>query len=424
MLKRFIPENLYSFYFMVGGSLVFYIIGYSLSFIGSILVTRHLGPEGRGLVTSITAFISIGAVFAQVGMTHVNKLIAAEKKEAVGTLFLINIVICFAASVIIIPLIYWFGRTPDLGGENTALFISGLAFIPLFAISGACGDILIGMHWNKQYNSLFLAEKAVYAALIIVLVAAGFMTPATALGLVYLSQILRIALFCFFLRGHLSPAKWREIKLLKLDKNFLLANYLSSICFTFSGSILPILLNRFSNLEEVGYFAVAQIITNMLMILPTLYSSFAINRLVYERKKPGYIKTKFVLITSIMAFMTLLALVFYFAGNWLIPLLFGQPFLFAAPCLKHMLPGIIFLAGYQIVNATLIAERRNKNLLFLSIIYALSPALLPLLLFPLNAVRIADVYSLTCFITFMAAVFLHKDFFWNKVYSGRKLFRK
>ncbi len=386
----------------------FYAIGYSFSLIASILMTRHLGPEGRGLVTSIASLISIGSVLALFGMTHVNKLVAAENKDAAGALFLVNIFICIASSIIIVPLIYWLGKNPELSGKNSMLLVSGLLFIPVFAIAASCNDILMGMHKSREYNTIFIVEKVLYAALIMAAISLGLMTVPVALALFYTSQVIRIILFCFFLSKYFSLQQLRKVGLLKLDGNFILVNYYSSICFAFSSSILPILLSRFSSLDETGYYAVARMVADMLVVPSTLYSSYAINKLAGEREKPNYLKTKIILIISIMSFAAFIALAFYLISEPLIPLLFGRSFKIATTCFRYLLPSVIFVTGYQMMNVIMLVEKKSGNILFLVSIYALLPAILPFVIFhKIDAVTAADSYSIACLVTFIAAVFLN-----------------
>lgn len=404
MLKGVLPPKLLSFYAMVAGSLFFYTIGFAISFAASVFVTRHIGPQGQGQVASVFALVNIGIILARAGLGNVIKICVTQDARWVGGLFTRTSLVSLAASLLIIPLLYYGCARPEATPQDRAMLLTGLMFIPFIIISVNCADMLMGMHRSREYNTMFILEKSAFALASAAFVITGLITPLTALLCLCGSMALRIVPFWFYFRGSLTPHAIRAHPLPALDKRMIAVDFPASLCFAFAPNFMPLLLSHASGFAETGYYGVAQNLCNMLQVLPSLYASYAINKLVLEKHDRDYSATKLWLLGSILLCMTGAAVVFYAIGGWLVPFLFGAGFAPAVPGFRALLPSVVWVAGYQIINSILLAERRLVPFLSFALLFAALAGIMPFILAqPLDARGAALSYNVATCLVFLGA---------------------
>jgi O-antigen/teichoic acid export membrane protein len=403
--QKLLPEKLWPFYLMVAGSLFYYVVGYVISFVASVFVTRHIGPQGQGQVAFVFALINIGIILARAGMGNIIKICVTENPRWVGGLFARTSLVSLAASVAVIPLLYWAGQPSELTPDDRVLLLTGLMFIPLIIISVNATDILMGMHRSRQYNSVFMIEKLAFAFSSALFIITGVITPLTALLCLCCSMVLRLLPFWYFYREDLTAHAIRQNPLPRLDRKMIAVDFPASICFAFAPSFMPILLSLLSGFDETGYYGVAANMGNMLLVLPSLYASYAINKLVSEKHNEDYGTLKLWLLGSILAVMLAMTGFFYLIADWLIPFLFGSQFVMASSAFKALLPSVLFIAGYQIMNAFLLAERKLTFFLLFALLFALLVTMMPFILAqPMTATYAAQSYSLATGVVFLCVL--------------------
>lgn len=401
MAKSRLPDTLLHFYRGISGSMACYAGAYASSFVVSILIARAIGPAGQGVVVSVFALLNIGVTLARAGIANLNKILVAENAQLAAPVFVKSSLLALAISLLAVPLLAVAGSTPELFGGRRLPLLFLLAFVPLSTMAITAGDVLTALKRFRAYNLLVILEKVMYALLAAVALLAGVMSPALAVLLFCLAQASPLPLF-FRLLHHDFARLWRERPPLPAyDKGFMLHNALAAMCFTLGPAVLPLYLSRFSGMEQAGYYGVAQGLCGTMLLLPTLYSSFTIPQLAQSRGHPEYGRIKKHMLLTMMAAMALLALPLALLAPYLVPLLYGERFLPAAPCLVWLLPSVVCVAGYQVMNAMLIVERRMRLFLGMALAYLLLAALLPLSWPQLTAQRAAVSYSaasvLVCF---------------------------
>ena len=126
-----------SFYRKVASSVMTHGLGMVIGFVGSVILARTLGPEGRGVVSWMIALNIIGATFCQLGMPIVNKRYGAAHPEQAGTLLALTIGLCLLTAVLLMPVMYWLaGQNQMADGNKLALGVV-LAMAPLLAMADA-----------------------------------------------------------------------------------------------------------------------------------------------------------------------------------------------------------------------------------------------------------------------------------------------
>lgn len=390
-MAKLIPESLQAFYRMVSGAIIWYVLGYALSFSASIAIARHLGPEGQGQVAAVFALINIGITLARAGTANLNKLLVAENPSAASPVFFKSAWIALLVCIPALPLLFMFGHTPDLlGGSHSKLWLL-LAFIPLQTIALSGGDILMGMNRSRDYNRMLMMEKLLYMLLAVIMLYFDLMTPMLAVLLFCLAQSSQLLWFGWVLRRELTQ---KSAKLTPYEPKLIIKNALAALCFTLGPSLMPLYLSRFTSYEQAGYYGIAQGLTSAMLILPTLYSSFAIHQLVRNQANGQYYLMKKHILLTIMLSMTAVSLPIALLSHFLIVTLYGERFAEAAPCLLMLLPSVIFIAGYQTMNAIWLAERRMGLFLSIAGLYLLLVATIPWAFYPITALSNAQSYSI------------------------------
>ena len=393
MAKPGLPEALWRFYRGISASMLCYGAAYGLSFLVSILIARRLGPQGQGVVVTVFALINIGVTLARAGIANLNKILVAENAQLAVPVFIKSTGIALAVSLPALPLLAVLGSTQELFGGRIGPLLGLLAFVPLSTMAITAGDILTGLNRFRAYSTLVIMEKIMYAALAGLALSVNVMSPSLAVALFCLAQASPLPLFFFLLRHDVRHTLKSREKLPAYDPGFMLQNALAALCFTLGPSLPPLYLGRLAGYEQAGYYGVAHGLCATMLLLPTLYSSFTIPHLVQNLGHEGYGRMKKHMVLTMMAAMALLALPLALLAHWLVPVLYGERFMPAAVSVVWLLPSVVFVAGYQVMNAILIVERKMQLFLGMALAYLGLNALLPLAWPHLTALRAAMSYS-------------------------------
>jgi O-antigen/teichoic acid export membrane protein len=132
-----------------------------------------------------------------------------------------------------------------------------------------------------------------------------------------------------------------------------------------------LMLKKLSTLEEVGFYSLAMQIAEQLWHIP-----YAIEMIVLSRSANSQ-DDKFIhrTVASIFRVSLLIGLVggisIFFVAPWLVPVIFGADFTHSVPMIQTVLPGILILVGFRILNSRLTGMGKPQIA-----IYTFTPALI------------------------------------------------
>ncbi len=369
----------------------------ALGLVNSVLVTRILGPEGRGLFAVAAAVAAIGVQLGNLGL-HSSNTYQVSREPRVLPLLLGNSLLVSAAAaalaLVAYPLLLW---RPGLAPVTGALLPLTLAAIPAGLASLLLQNLLIGTLQIHTYNVIDFATRVLAIALIAATVPIGLTSPETVFALVQLTVVIGVAWAFFAIRRGLHAPVRVAPELLRHGLQYGLRAYIASLFMFLVLRSDVVLVSYLRGPRETGYYSIAVGLADVLLMLPTVVGTVLFPRLsaaadLEQRWRLSRKVLKVMLLVTPLALLATLV-----AAPFLIRLAYGPAFDPSFAAVAWLLPGI----GFYTINTILMnlfAACGMPPISFTSPLVALiANVLLNLLLVPTWGFVAASVSSSLCY---------------------------
>lgn len=337
----------------------------------SILLTRQLGPEGFGLFTSLIVIPLIVVSITNLGIRGAAIYMLGQKKydeQRIVSSILALFVISAAAGVGLSFVAYQIYDDPDF---TLPLILLVLAVIPFRLALVYIGGIFIGKDEIRKSNQMNWPINLLNLALAALLVWGLHLAVPGAIVAALVANFLVAAYGFYALSRSFSIQITFDFVIIK--KLFLLGILFSASFFIImlNFRVDVILLQRMTDLKEVGLYSLAVQIAEQLWQIP-----LAIGIIVFSRtagkENPSEMTAKTLSLTRVsMALSVLLSILIVIVAPWIIPPVFGQKFIPSILLLQVILPGIVIMVMFRILSGQLAGMGKPQ----LSI-YVFGPALI------------------------------------------------
>jgi O-antigen/teichoic acid export membrane protein len=339
--------------------------------ITSVITARYLGPEKNGLIASLLVypglFISIGSLGVQQSTTYfIGKKIYTEEqiKKAVTQIWfftsIITVIICYI-------LIKYFSNS----GDNSIYVLLALAPIPFALFNTYNSGLFLGKNQIKEFNKINWIPSFIILIISVILIIlyplgiAGYLIALIG-GPVFISLLLLFK--NKFIKSFSLNLEWTIIrKMLNLGLIYALALLVINLNYRFD----VIMLDKMSSSYEVGIYAKGANIIQFLWQIPMLLSTIVFARSAVSKDDLGFsLKVSQLLRISFLAILILSVILILFS-DLIITGLFGTDFQGSVSVLKYLIPGVILLTIFKVMNMDL----AGKGLPYVSL-KAMIPGLL------------------------------------------------
>jgi O-antigen/teichoic acid export membrane protein len=316
----------------------------ALGFVNSILVTRLLGPEGRGLFAAANTFSAVGVQLGNLGLHSWNTYHVSREPRSLPMLIGNSLAVCLACAIGALAAFGLFHAHPALAPVGGVLLLLALAGIPLGLANLLFQNLLIGTQRIHDYNKIDLVSRVIAVVLVATTAPLGIVSPQLVYALVLASVVLSAG-WCFakLRTGLPGPVGW-SIAGFRSGLGYGVRAYLGTL-FSFLVLRSDILLVKYiRGAGETGYYAIAVGLADILMMLPNVVGTVLFPRLSAAPDVPA----KWALARRVLAWMvpaTPVALVAtLILARPLITLAYGPAFAPSFPAVVWLLPGIGCLA--------------------------------------------------------------------------------
>lgn len=389
------------------------IVSTILSIITTILIARKIGPVGYGILaiylTTYTAVL--GMTDFGLGTTAV-KLISSnlDKNPHKSHVYMKVIVFMEIIAGIIVAIAgILFSRTiaNSLGGENL-LFPVRMAFVAAaFASTGAFVGPFLAAHQKFFKNSVFGVSQSIIKTLGVVFL---FFTLLININniIIFYTLINIIAFFVGILispKGFLEKSTKNENKKAFKDifhfSKWILLSYFASVI---SSRLDIFLLSRFRGPEEVGIYAAAQQLAQIMPLITGALTTVLLPRVSKMKTKTelkGYLKK--VVLGSILIDILLIPLIIF--ANMIVKIIFGSKFDSSIELFRILLFGFMFAVISGPTSLVLYAKNKPKSLTAISYATLIITVILNFILIPrFGANGAAYVFVLSNLIALIALI--------------------
>lgn len=395
-----------------------------ISFINNVVVTRHLGPEGRGIYTVISNLTLFFCLLFGEGIRRSNAVIVGKSIENLGKLFrflLVHSLFLIILFSLIFSLAPSFSHLLPNITSTHLLFGLSIALFTIFWQSVQA--LLLGLQNIISFNLMFLVQTiTIFCLNLLGVFIFNFDVNGFILSL-FISAILTSLSGYFFLK------KYHRFK--KINSSPILGEYIKvglkslvssfSMFLTLRGDIF--LINFFLNPVQAGLYSVAVLFSEIVQKIPNVIGPLIISKTVVDfSNKPAMNTVR--LVRVVFVFNLFVICILFFAGDLIIDFLFGVTFKKAYAPLEFLLPALFFIAPGGIIHAYLIGRAYPKAIVIINVLVASLNICLNIIFIPqFGIIAAASISSITYFLwTCSMIVYLKNQsgFSFNQIFLIRK----
>ena len=335
-----------------------------------IILARILGPQGKGIYTTLTVVPAIIVSFTTLGMRRTAVyFIGRENYDLSRIVSAVITILVFSSLIGILATLTVFILIDD--PKFIPLYIGIITFILPFRLAVVyIAGIYIGRENFRFANMMKWTLPLINLTLVILLVWVLNLNIAGALLSLLLASLATSLMGFFKLsRDFTLRIAWDGVIIKKMIRLGIL--YASSLLvIKLIHRIDIILLEQLSDMKEVGYYSIAVNIAEKLWQLPVAMGVVVMSRTANEKVKGEMEESLGRLLRLSLLAGVLGAVAIYFLAPWLIPLLYGKDFGPGSVMLQTILPGIILFIIFRLLNSRLSGLGKP-----MTAIYSVVPAL-------------------------------------------------
>lgn len=336
--------------FRVGVS-KFLIIGFGLA--TSIITARSLGPDKNGIIAALTVYPSLFMSVGSLGIRQSTTYFLGRKIFSEETIKIAITQIWMLSSIISIIISFFLMTEFSKSGENTLLVILALIPIPFSLFNTYNSGIFLGKNEIGIFNKInWIPTLVVLILTILFLIVftfdiAGYMLAMIG-GPMFIFIILLLKnkfLQAFSFRLNMEVIK----KMLGLGLIYATALFVINLNYR----IDIILLDNLSQPFETGIYTKGSAVTQYLWQIPMLLSTIVFARSAVSKNDLQFsLKVAQLLRVSFIA-IGFGSLILWLFSDWIIIGMFGDSFRASIAVLNLLLPGVILLTIFKVMNTDL-----------------------------------------------------------------------
>ena len=329
------------------GSIVF------LGAVNSIIITRSVGPEGRGIYSLLLAFVVVASLAMGGGLTLSNVYSVGINRKNVGIVFINSVL--FSSFVSTLLLLCYF-KLPQRCIESLFSWISmdyaGIAISLVIAtlFFNCVNNIYLGLQKYVHYGVFQLLQIALFFLLNIIFLC----YCRCGLNGVFYSWLFSLivglvlcVLFLFRIEGRirLVPDIMLLLRDIKTGGRALMAN----ILYLMFLQVSLFVIKYFLGVKAVGIYSVAYIISDLILRIPKIGGSVLLPK-VSAWKDTDSVELTLILSRIMLVFGVFVSLFMVVFGKHIISVVFGREFISAYEPMIWLLPGIIGLSIHAVMD--------------------------------------------------------------------------
>jgi O-antigen/teichoic acid export membrane protein len=320
-----------------------------ISLATGVIITRTLGPEGRGIYAIAIAIGALGVQFCNLGLHSSNTFYISRDPSYLSPLLGNSLIVSFVIGTLT-GLIAWivFILFPEIAPISGAILILSLVWIPLNLAYVFLQNLLVGLQDIRSYNNIELRAKVFGMFGLGVIIYFELISPIS----VFIVALLTLPLSIHF-------AYRKLIKLLTHKPSPSFSMFKKSLPYglkSFIGSLLGFLLlkidlimvNDMIGKKEAGFYDVAANMAEVFYTFPSIVFLILFPKLcAIESMNEKWVLAKKVGL-ALMISLVLVSFVTTFLADFIIQLLFGHAFIPSTQIFVILILGKVVLAAASI----------------------------------------------------------------------------
>jgi len=321
-----------------------------LGLVGTILIARGLGVEGRGIYAALLVYPSLLIALTEGGMRQAAMHYIGKNKapdaEIIGTLFTYTLIAGIGGYFAVYWLQFQFGQDQF----TQVMMLVAAAMLPATLAVNAIKGVFLGKERIKQFNKASWVQKILFVFIISVFYFSGNLNVTTAIFATLGAAVFNLFQALLFLRNSNTLSFKFSVQTFFPMFKIGLVYALAFFFITANYRIDILLLSWLSNPVEIGQYALAVQLGELMWQLPGAVLIVLMSKTANSHDKS--IINDVVKTTRITFFLMLLsALPFIGFCYFLITPVFGIEFAGSFEIILFLLPGLIVASVFKTINA-------------------------------------------------------------------------
>jgi O-antigen/teichoic acid export membrane protein len=331
------------------------LVALGVGFLSTVLITRALGPEGRGLYAWILTLVGVAVQVAALVSNQTVRAVSPQVGEDRAFVATVAALSLFGTLLGLPLLAYAVAELP--GSANPGLIFVAWVAVPL---TGASIPLIALVQIGARPWPMLVAHvgsRAVILAVVAGLWAASALDLAAAVWINTAAAGLQLAILLFLLRERMSFRP--RLALAGRLASRIGAGWIAALALFALPRASLVMLGSRGLLAEAGYYSVAVALFELLCVVPVSASGVLTSHLAGRPELRAGRRSAFALLSA----MGVLSLVAAVLAPALIPLVFGVPFTPAVGPFQAILPAVILATLHQFCHGALQASGRPVPIL-------------------------------------------------------------
>ena len=390
--------------FLKKTSLIFFSRMFSviLGGLGSIIIARILGVEGKGIYTLLVLAPVLVITLGNLGIQSANIYFSARQKDKLKGISSNSLILALFWGVLLFILILIFFKPLQslfFKDAPSALLLIALSMIPALLITRYFEGILLGGDKVKALGLKIISVSSVFLLSLIFLVwIFRFGVFGALVSWIIATLVSSIITFVLVYRL-LSRTHWHfDFSLFKKSINFGVKAFLANVFQFLNYRIDILLISLFSSALFVGYYSVAVVLAELIWYIPNSLALILFPRTSSSRIREANHFTPKVCRNTVFILLIIVLLAFLL-GELAIWILYGQEFLPAAGAFYLLLPGIFALGFAKILSSDILGRGKPQINAYIALFCLGINIVSNIILIPKLGIRGAAIASSIAYIT-------------------------
>ncbi|MGJ1403285.1 oligosaccharide flippase family protein [Sphingobacterium siyangense] len=319
----------------------------------SIITARWIGPEGNGVIAGLaiypSLFMTIGSLGIRQSTTYfLGKGIYPEDKikTAITQIWFVTTVI---SMIICYFLMTYFSKS----GFNHIWVLLSLAPIPFTLFVTYNSGIFLGKNDIKTFNKVNWIPPLIILALTLILVVV-FKADVSGALIAGIGGPLFMALLMLFKNDFLKSFNLNvDLKIIKSMLSLGLVYAFSLLIINLNYKADYILLDKLSSSYELGIYSKGSAITQYLWQIPMVLSTIVFARSASSKNDKEFSYKVAQLLRLSFILIGIASLILFLLSKFIIVGMYGKEFESSTVVLNYLLPGVIILTIFKVMNMDL-----------------------------------------------------------------------
>jgi len=352
-----------------------------LGLVGTVLISRGLGADGRGMLAALLIYPQLLVSVFEGGMRQSTVLFLGKKKateaEVLGSAFTFTLVSSFIGYFFVLSLMFNF----EHNNYDYILFVVSGFVLPISLAVSTLKGYFLGLQKIQRFNSLAWIEKSVYAIGVVILYFTGHVDVTSVLFLTVISSLINLILgfwFFFAIKPKIGLFKFKTFKsMFQIGIVYGIALFLIDVNY----KVDILLINWLSTFDELGRYTLSVKLGELLWQLPGAIVVVLLSKGANSSAKtmvPIVVKTIRItlFVTSILA-LGLCVFCFLFV----VPI-FGEGFESVPLIVTVLIPGLLFMVVFKSINSFFAGQGKPQYSIYIMVVAVVVNILLNILLIP------------------------------------------